>query len=279
MDKLLVVDGSNLLFQMFYGMPARIVGKHGKPIHGTIGFIGALLKMVKKLHPTHVVVLFDGACHNARCDLNADYKANRPDYSQMPEDETPFCQLPDIFTALKELGICFAETSVCETDDWVAAYARTYGRKMQVVISSFDSDFFQLITDMVSVFRYHGENSQVWDATAFTAKYGVLPSQYADYKSLTGDKADNILGARGVGPKTAAALIQEYGSLEEVLKNAENVKKPSVRTALMEDSERLYTNQKLITLDGCAELPFALECLAWQYGGQTTGSVLTAIGV
>ena len=108
MDKLLVVDGSNLLFQMFYGMPTRIVGKHGKSIHGTLGFIGALLKIIKMTAPTHVVVLFDGACHNERCDLNADYKANRPDYSQMAEEETPFCQLPDIFKALEYLGISYA---------------------------------------------------------------------------------------------------------------------------------------------------------------------------
>ena len=279
MDKLLVVDGSNLLFQMFYGMPARIVGKHGKPIHGTVGFIGALLKMVKILRPTHTVVLFDGECHNARCDLNAEYKANRPDYSEMPEEETPFCQLPDIFAALDVLKIAYAETSECETDDWVAAYARTYGQRMQVVISSFDSDFFQLITDTVSVFRYRGDMSQVWDVDAFYAKFGIMPSQYADYKSLTGDTADNIVGARGVGPKTAAALMREYGTLQALLEKVDEVKKPSVRAALASDRERLLVNQKLITLDGSAALPFAVESLAWRYSGQTTGGVLAEIGV
>lgn len=279
MDKLLVVDGSNLLFQMFYGMPARIVGKHGKSIHGTVGFIGALLKMAKNLRPTHMVVLFDGACHNARCDLNADYKANRPDYSEMPEEETPFCQLPDIFAALDDLQIAYAETTECETDDWVAAYARTYGQKMQVVISSFDSDFFQLITDMVSVFRYRGDASQVWDVDAFYAKFGIMPSQYADYKSLTGDTADNIVGAKGIGPKTAAALMREYGSLQTLLERADEIKKPSVRLALTADRERLLVNQKLITLDGNTALPFTVENLAWRYSGQTTGGVLAAIGV
>ncbi len=278
MDKLLVVDGSNLLFQMFYGMPARIVGKHGRSIHGTVGFVGALLKMIKILRPTHAVVLFDGECRNGRCDLNADYKANRPDYSQMPEEETPFCQLPDIFAALDHLKIAYAETTDCETDDWVAAYARAYGREMQVVISSFDSDFFQLITDTVSVFRYRGDNSQIWDTDAFCEKFGILPSQYADYKSLTGDTADNIVGARGIGPKTAAALMREYGSLESLLQKADEIKKPSARAALIADRERLLINQKLITLDGSAVVPFAVESLAWRYSGQTTGGVLSAIG-
>jgi DNA polymerase-1 len=107
--KLLIVDGSNLLFQMFYGMPARIFNKEGKPIHGTIGFVGALLKIIRMTAPSHAVVLFDGECHNERKDLDESYKANRPDFSQMSEAEVPFSQLPDIFKALAYLKIPFAK--------------------------------------------------------------------------------------------------------------------------------------------------------------------------
>ena len=88
--RLLIVDGSNLLFQMFYGMPARILNKDGKPIQGTLGFVGALLKIVRRVQPTHLVVLFDGECQNERTALDADYKANRPDFSEMAEEDTPF---------------------------------------------------------------------------------------------------------------------------------------------------------------------------------------------
>ena len=105
MEKLLIVDGSNLLFQMFYGMPSRIVNKEGKAIHGTVGFIGALLKTVCMNSPTHVVVLFDGEHHNDRKEVDEAYKANRPDFSLMPEEETPFSQLPDIYRALDFLKI------------------------------------------------------------------------------------------------------------------------------------------------------------------------------
>ena len=90
MDKLLIVDGSNLLFQMFYGMPARIVGADGKAIQGTLGFVGALLKIIRMTAPTHVLVVFDGECENPRRELDEDYKGNRPDYSQLPEEDTPF---------------------------------------------------------------------------------------------------------------------------------------------------------------------------------------------
>lgn len=90
MNRFLIVDGSNLLFQMFFGMPARIVNKQGKAIHGTLGFVGALLKIIRRIEPTYMVVLFDGEHENARSELNVDYKANRVDYSQIPEEENPF---------------------------------------------------------------------------------------------------------------------------------------------------------------------------------------------
>lgn len=86
MNRFLIVDGSNLLFQMFFGMPARIVNKQGKAIHGTLGFVGALLKIIRRIEPTYMVVLFDGEHENARSELNVDYKANRVDYSQIPEE-------------------------------------------------------------------------------------------------------------------------------------------------------------------------------------------------
>ena len=92
MKKLLIVDGSNLLFQMFYGMPARIVGKNGRPIQGTLGFIGALLKMIRLSGADHVAVLFDGECSNERVELDPNYKANREDFSAMVEEDTPFSQ-------------------------------------------------------------------------------------------------------------------------------------------------------------------------------------------
>lgn len=100
MNRLLIVDGSNLLFQMFFGMPARITNSEGKAIQGTLGFVGALLKIIRRTEPTHVAVLFDGEHENLRNEMNADYKANRIDYSQVAEEDSPFSQLPDVYAAL-----------------------------------------------------------------------------------------------------------------------------------------------------------------------------------
>jgi len=279
MQKLLLVDGSNLLFQMFYGMPSRIIGKDGHAIQGTLGFVGALLKIIRVVRPTHVAVLFDGECKNERKELDHDYKANRPDFSELPEDEVPFSQLPAIYASLDCLGIKHTETTVCETDDIIAGYALNYGRDMDIVISSFDSDFFQLITDRVSILRYRGDNSIICTPDYIREKLGIEPHQYADHKSLTGDSSDNIKGADKVGPKTATALIQEYGTLEGVIENAENIKKPSVKASILASTDRLRLNYKLIKLDGCACLPFCIDELKYTHSGITTTEVLRRIAL
>lgn len=276
-DLLLLVDGHNLLFQMFYGMPARIVGAGGQPIQGTVGFLGALIRIIKMTTPTQLVVLFDSEHHNARTDLLPDYKANRPDFSQMPEEDTPFSQLPDIYQALDYMGVRHLEVQEVETDDVIAAYARTFGPTQQVVISSFDSDFFQLISDTVSVLRYRGQRTVLCNSEWLWDKYSITPGQYADFKSLTGDSADNIPGAPGIGPKTAAKLLGQFDTLENLLCHAETISRSSWRESILASRERLRVNRQLIYLDGRAPLPLPLEQLAYRYDGVTSTEVLRGI--
>lgn len=279
MKRLLIVDGHNLLFQMFFGMPARIINEQGKAIQGTLGFTGALLKIIRRTEPTHIVALFDGEHENDRSALDADYKANRMDYSEVPDESNPFSQLPDVYAALDYLGIKHTETTTCETDDWISSYALTYGHEMEIIISSFDSDFFQLITDNVSVLRYRGDNTVICTPGYIKEKFGITPSQYADFKSLTGDTSDNIKGADKVGPKTAALLLSEFDTLEKILANTDNIKKPSIKKSIIRNSERLKTNYKLIKLNNTAPLPFLLNELKYNYTGITTNEVLKGIGL
>ncbi len=279
MDKILIVDGMNLLFQMFYGMPARIVNSQGRPIQGTLGFVGALLKIIRRVKPDHVAVLFDGECHNPRTDIDEDYKANRPDYSLLPQEETPFSQLPDVYAALDYLGIRHAETTDCEADDLLAGYAGRYGGEAEVVIASFDSDLFQLIGDHVCILRYRGEKTVICDKDWLREKYGIAPEQYADFKTLVGDTSDNIKGVPGVGPKTAASLLQRFGSLDALLDGVEQIPRPAIREAVRRSVPRLRTNRLLIRLGAGQRLPFALEDLAWQDPGLTTGQILARTGI
>ena len=277
--KILIVDGSNLLFQMFFGMPARIYNDQGVGIWGVLGFPGALLKIIRQVRPSHVCVLFDGEHENRRALIDSDYKANRADYSQVDDSENPFSQLPYIYRALDHLGIAYAETEACEVDDWICSYAKLYGGENEIVISSFDSDFFQLISRSVTVLRYRGDKSILCTPEYFMEKFGIEPCQYADFKSLTGDASDNIPGADKVGPKTAAALLQEFGSLENILQNAHSIKKPSIRESIARNTGRLRRNFALIRLDKQGDVPFTLEQMRFADPGITTTQVLQAIGL
>ena len=279
MDKLLIVDGMNLLFQMFYGMPARILSPQGFPIHGTLGFLGALRKQLEKIRPTHVAVIFDGECDNGRKGMDVNYKANRPDYSQMAAQDTPFCQLPDIYRALDLLGICHGETTCCEADDWIAALALRWGTDTDVVISSFDSDLFQLISPRVSILRYRGEASQLWDISHFESKFGISPAQYPDHKALTGDASDNITGLKGVGPKTATMLLKRFSTLEGILENTGEIQQEKLRRSVSENAGILRRNYQMIRLDDIHMPPFSREQLRWEKQTFTTGQILSSLGL
>lgn len=279
MDRLLLVDGSNLLFQMFYGMPARIPGRDGRPVHGTLGFTGALLRVLRMRVPTHCAVFFDGEHENPRKALDEAYKANRPDFSHMEEQETPFGQLPDINRVLEYLGIPRMETTDCETDDLIAAYARRMGEKMYVDILSYDSDFFQLLSNRVSQLRYRGKLTVCWDPNTLREKFGIEPEQYADFKSLTGDASDNIRGAERVGPKTAAKLLRQYGTLEALLTGAEEISQPALRESILSSRERLLRNRALIRLEGTVPLPFMPEEMTFVLPEESSGSILRRLEI
>lgn len=279
MKKILIIDGSNLLFQMFYGMPSRIYNAQGVGIWGVLGFVGALLKIIRRTNPTHLAVLFDGQNQNERVSIDADYKADRIDYNNVADEENPFSQLLYIYQALEYLGVAYAETTSCEVDDWISSYVKLYGSDNEIIISSFDSDFFQLISKNVSILRYRGDKTVICTPEYLQEKYGIEPCQYADFKSLTGDKADNIVGAEKVGPKTASTLLKEFGTLDKIIENAEQIKKQAVRESIIRNRERLLRNLKLIKLEGKYEVPYELDKMIYVYSGITTTDVLRGIGL
>ena len=279
MEKLLIIDGSNLLFQMFFGMPSRIVNAEGKAIQGTLGFVGALLKILRRVQPTHFLIIFDGQHENIRSEIDTDYKANRIDFSEVDEKENPYSQLPDVYKALEYLGVKYLETTTCESDDVIAGYALEYGNDHEIVISSLDSDFFQLVSENVSVLRYRGKKTIVCTPAYIREKFNISPSQYVDFKSLVGDTADNIKGVNKVGPKTAAMLLEEYGTLQSILENVDKITRPSIKDSISTNAERVKTNYKLIKLKRMKKLPFALCELEFEDQGILTNDVLKGIGL
>ncbi len=279
METFLIIDGHNLLFQMFYGMPSRIVNRDGKPIQGIIGFVGALIKIIKQTNPQYVTIVFDGEHENARTGILPEYKQNRIDYSVVAEEENPFSQLPDIYKALEFMGIRFCETVNVEADDVIAGYAHRYGDETEVVIASWDSDFFQLVSDHVRILRYRGKKTMLCDREFVEQKFAVTPAQYADFKAMVGDKADNIKGAEKIGAKTASTLLLQFGGLKEIINHVDAIERKSVRETIVKNKERLMTNYEVIRLSGATQVPFSIEDLRYTYNGLKTMDILQGIGV
>lgn len=276
MDKLLLIDGSNLLFQMYYGMPSRIINKTGKPIQGILGFVGAMRKIICEVQPTHICVFFDGEHENPRKALYKEYKSNRMDYSSMPLEETPFSQLEDIYKALKYLKISFLEITEFETDDYIASYTKLYQNQIEIVIASWDSDYFSLISDHVQIYRYRGKKSYFCDTSYIHTKLHIEPNQYIFYKSLIGDHSDNIKGIPKIGPVTAAKIVTQYSSIQNLY---ENLSASPFERVLIGYKKKLLFNESLIEFQIIDKLPFDMKELIYFETKNTTNDILKEIGV
>lgn len=217
MEKLLIIDGNNLLFQMFYGMPSKIYNKSGRTIHATIGFVSYLIKQIKLLEVNRVVVVFDSDSSQERKNEYSEYKQNRfIDWEKLPSDEIPFNEEEYIIRCLDYLNIKTIYSEGMEADDVIASITKLFCNEYKIYISSFDSDFFQLINDNVKVIRYRGKNTVIYDKEYFTLKFGFEPSKYVLYKSLVGDNSDNIKGVKGIGKVRATNIVKITSDIDNL---------------------------------------------------------------
>ena len=247
MDNLLIIDGHNLLFRMIYGIPGTIKNREGKEIKGTFGFIGNINKLIGRFSPNRIVVLFDTITSiNIRLNEYEDYKQNRIDYSGLPEDENPFTQLKYIYKALTHLGIKYIEAENYEADDYIASICEKYKRDHQIIVISSDKDFLQLVDENVVIYNPLGKEGIFYDSDKVYEKYSIYPNQVIDYKILVGDKSDNILGVKGIGPKKAAKLL-EAGSLKEILSKEKEIDE-KLYNKLNESKEIIERNRLLVTM-------------------------------
>ena len=258
-EKLLIVDGHNLLFQMFYGMPNKIYNEDNVPIHGVIGFIGALLKIIKINNPDYIVILFDKEQELDRKKINENYKDNRINYSNVSDDENPFFSLKYIYKVLDLIKIKYTEVDTYEADDMIASYVFSYFGRYDIIISSQDSDFYSLINDSVNVFKYRGIKSELVTKEKIFEKYHIDSKYFADYKALIGDNSDNIKGVYGIGPKTATSLINEYGNIINIINNANEISNIKLRNKILDNISLLKENIELIKYTKTYELPFSID--------------------
>ncbi|WP_161975855.1 5'-3' exonuclease [Tengunoibacter tsumagoiensis] len=245
MKKALLIDGHNILFKYFLGMPRVFTSVDGRAVHGAYGMIGALLKTIQRFQPERVVVCFDTAVPSERVELLSTYKANRPQF--FAEGENPFEQIDIVYDSLRYLSLSYLSIEGVEADDLIGSYARLLERDYEVIILSADRDYLQLVNERISLCVQRGKNETLFTPELVKEQFGVEPDQFVDYKALIGDSSDNIKGVPGIGPKTAAQLLQQYGSLEQVYLRLAELK-PKMAATLQEYEQRLQINRRIVAI-------------------------------
>lgn len=250
-----LVDGSGYIFRAFYALPI-MTREDGTPVNAVYGFMNMLMNLVSENRCSHIVVVFDAKRKNYRNDIFAAYKENR---KETPPELVP--QFPLIREASDVLNIPWIEMEGYEADDLIATYAHIATQQgWHTTVVSADKDLMQLMNENVSL--YDPMKKKIITNEDVLNKFGVLPNKVTDVQSLMGDSTDNIPGATGIGPKTAASLINEFGSLENLLNNINQIKNEKRRTILERDKKQILISQKLVTL--CNTAPVETDLSIYQ---------------
>ena len=257
-----LIDGSAFIFRAYHALPPLTRKSDGLPVGAVSGFCNMLNRYIEDNNgpdaPTHVAVIFDHSSHSFRNDIFDGYKANRP---PAPEDLVP--QFPLTREATKAFNIACEEMEGFEADDMIATLAcqaRDAGGRVTIISS--DKDLMQLVGDGIEM--YDAMKNKRIDREGVFEKFGVYPDRVIDVQSLAGDSVDNVPGAPGIGVKTAAALINEFGDLDELLSRAVEIKQPKRRQTLLDHAEQIKLSRELVTLDCNTPLTFALEDLEFR---------------
>jgi DNA polymerase-1 len=259
-DHVFLVDGSSYIFRAYHALPPLNRKSDGLQVNAVLGFCNMLWKLLRDMpednRPTHLAIVFDKSEITFRNKLYPDYKAHRP---PAPDDLIP--QFALIREAVRAFDLPCLEQGGFEADDLIATYARQAGeRGATTTIVSSDKDLMQLVTDKVTM--YDTMKDRRIGIPEVIEKFGVPPEKVVEVQALAGDSTDNVPGVPGIGVKTAAQLIVEYGDLEQLLFRAGEIKQPKRREALLENAEKARISRQLVLLDDQVKLDVPLDDLA-----------------
>ena len=247
-NKIALIDGYGFVFRAFHALPP-MTRVDGTPIGAVYGFTNMIIKLLANLDASHIAIVFDSGSKTFRNDIFPEYKANRP---PCPDELKP--QFSIIREVAEALNLSILERVGFEADDLIATVAKQASRKgFEVLVVSSDKDLMQLVDDQVTM--YDAFKNKNITAKEVEAKFSVKPCQVLDVLSLMGDASDNVPGVRGIGPKTAAELINKYETLENLLDNLAEIKQEKRRQLLIDGSEKAYLSKKLISL--CETIPIS----------------------
>ncbi|CCE07462.1 DNA polymerase I (POL I) [Bradyrhizobium sp. STM 3843] len=259
-DHVFLVDGSSYIFRAYHALPPLNRKSDGLQVNAVLGFCNMLWKLLREMpednRPTHLAIVFDKSEVTFRNTIYPDYKAHRP---PAPDDLIP--QFALIREAVRAFDLPCLEQSGFEADDLIATYARqACERDASTTIVSSDKDLMQLVTDCVTM--YDTMKDRRIGIAEVIEKFGVPPEKVVEVQALAGDSTDNVPGVPGIGIKTAAQLITEYGDLEGLLTRASEIKQPKRREALIENAEKARISRQLVLLDDKVNLEVPLDDLA-----------------
>ncbi len=251
-EKIYLIDGSGYIFRAYHALPP-LLRPDGTPVGAVYGFTNMLFRLWKTIKNHPLLVVFDASRSTFRQDIYPEYKANR---GETPEDLIP--QFSIIREACNAFGLPYVEDKRFEADDLIASYAKAYTNiDKNVVIISSDKDLMQLVSKTVSM--YDPMKNKPITPSEVVEKFGVPPSKVIDVQALAGDSADNIPGVPGIGVKTAALLIHEFGSLEALLDQAHTIPQTKRREKLMSNRESAEISKRLVTLCDTVPLPININ--------------------
>ncbi|MEW5974308.1 MAG: DNA polymerase I [Acidobacteriota bacterium] len=240
---LFLVDGMSHIFRAFYAI-RNLSNSQGLPTNAVYGFATMLRKLMREYRPAYLAIVFDGSQPTFRHEAFEAYKANR---AQMPEDLA--VQIPYIRRLCEALSVPVVEMERYEADDIIGTLAKkAEAEGLETVIVSNDKDMFQLVSDRIRVLHQAKEDT-VFDSEKAEAFFGVPPSQVVDVLGLMGDSVDNVPGAPGIGEKGAKDLIRRFGSLQNLLDNADQVERKTYRESLKENRQQILQSKQLVTID------------------------------
>jgi len=247
-----LVDGSNYIYRAFYAIPL-LTNSKGFPTNAIYGFTNMLLKLLRDLAPDYIVMTFDLKGPTMRHEEFVDYKATR---KPMPDDLIP--QIPFIKDVVRGLSISVLEKQGVEADDIIGTLAQQASKRgWRTVVISGDKDLMQLVDENVTMIDTMKDKT--YDVAAVKERFGVGPDKVVEILGLMGDTSDNIPGVPGIGPKTAQRLIEEYGSVEAVIKNSENLRNVKLRETFRTYAEQARLSHQLASIRKDIELDFDLQ--------------------
>ncbi len=250
---LILIDGSAYLYRAFYALPP-LQNNQGQETGAIHGFIKAINKIIQDYKPTNIAVVFDPKGKNFRHDIYPEYKANR---SKMPKELSS--QIPILYTALDLIGLRPIIKDGVEADDIIGTFARKFSKEgIKIEIFSGDKDFAQLVNKNINIIN--PVNFERLDEKGIEKKYEISPRYFIDYLSLMGDKSDNIPGVPGIGSKTAIKIINEYKTIDNIIKESKMIK-GKVGSSIQNNIEKLLLSKSLATIKCDVDLPYVIDDL------------------